>query len=214
MTFSRGLYTGWMHGVNHQELVGARFGKKRGAFIGCVSTVYEDAAELDTFTVPVKPGDGVVFENPSDTNRESGGYVFAVHGRVLEFQRGRIDFAEIKKGTRAYKTSDPALDKALQSTFKGDIPIRKHRQLRLRVSGALGVPLKIESLDQSGKVLASVDSTMLLNEARNKPLSRETLEQQLSRLGGTPYELTSLEVDLKGTVIVPVSSSPATIGRE
>ena len=28
MAFSRGLYSGWMHGVNHQELVHARFGKK------------------------------------------------------------------------------------------------------------------------------------------------------------------------------------------
>src|SRR5262249_44722622 len=31
MTFSRGLFSGWMHGVNHQQLVHARFGKKRGA---------------------------------------------------------------------------------------------------------------------------------------------------------------------------------------
>ena len=30
MTFSRGLFSGWMHGVNHQELVHARFGTKRG----------------------------------------------------------------------------------------------------------------------------------------------------------------------------------------
>ena len=205
MTFSRGLYPGWMHGVNHQELVGARFGKKRGAFIGCVSMVYEDAAEIDSYAVPVKPGDGVVFENPTDTNDERGGYVFAVHGRVLEFQRGRIDMALIREGTRVYKTSDPALDKALQSTFKGDIPIRKQRKLHLRVTGAVGVALRIESLDGSGAVLAEIESSMPLEEARNKPLSRETLEAQLSRLGGTPYDLESLDVDLKGSVIVPVS---------
>jgi U32 family peptidase len=205
MTFSRGLYPGWMHGVNHQELVGARFGKKRGAFIGCVSMVYEDAAEIDACAVPVKPGDGVVFENPTDTNDERGGYVFAVHGRVLEFQRGRIDMALIREGTRVYKTSDPALDKALQSTFKGDIPIRKQRELKLRVTGAVGVPLKVESLSESGAVLAEIESSMPLEEARNKPLGRETLEAQLSRLGGTPYHLGLLEVDLKGSVIVPLS---------
>jgi U32 family peptidase len=28
MTFSRGFYPGWMHGVNHQELVGARYGNE------------------------------------------------------------------------------------------------------------------------------------------------------------------------------------------
>src|SRR5690606_34711874 len=34
MTFSRGLSSGWVNGVNHQELVPARFGKKRGPFVG------------------------------------------------------------------------------------------------------------------------------------------------------------------------------------
>ena len=39
MAFSRGLYSGWMHGVNHQELVHARYGKKRGAYIGTISSI-------------------------------------------------------------------------------------------------------------------------------------------------------------------------------
>ena len=30
MAFSRGLYTGWFGGTNNQQLVHARFGKKRG----------------------------------------------------------------------------------------------------------------------------------------------------------------------------------------
>ena len=38
MAFSRGLYSGWMHGVNHQELVSARFGKKRGAMAGRIAS--------------------------------------------------------------------------------------------------------------------------------------------------------------------------------
>ena len=34
MGFSRGLYSGWFRGINNQELVHARFGKKRGVFLG------------------------------------------------------------------------------------------------------------------------------------------------------------------------------------
>src|SRR5262249_11317810 len=34
MAFSRGLYTGWLSGINNQELVHGRFGKKRGVFLG------------------------------------------------------------------------------------------------------------------------------------------------------------------------------------
>ena len=34
MSFSRGLYTGWFRGNNNQELAHARFGTKRGVFLG------------------------------------------------------------------------------------------------------------------------------------------------------------------------------------
>ena len=39
MTFSRGLHTGWLRGIDNQKLVHARFGKKRGAFLGTVVDV-------------------------------------------------------------------------------------------------------------------------------------------------------------------------------
>jgi putative protease len=37
MAFSRGLYTGWFRGINNQRLAHARFGKKRGVYLGEVS---------------------------------------------------------------------------------------------------------------------------------------------------------------------------------
>ncbi|HEY3915919.1 MAG TPA: peptidase U32 family protein, partial [Verrucomicrobiae bacterium] len=39
MGFSRGLYTGWFRGNNNQELAHARFGKKRGVYLGAVSRI-------------------------------------------------------------------------------------------------------------------------------------------------------------------------------
>ena len=39
MAFSRGLHTGWLRGINNQQLVHARFGKKRGVFLGQVTRV-------------------------------------------------------------------------------------------------------------------------------------------------------------------------------
>ena len=47
MTFSRGLFSGWLHGVDHQRLVNGRCGKKRGAFIGFIRKVGKDFVELD-----------------------------------------------------------------------------------------------------------------------------------------------------------------------
>src|SRR5207244_8877095 len=60
MAFSRGLHTGWLRGVNNQELVHGRFGKKRGVYLGKVIDVKRDAV-LVLLEAPLKAGDGVGF---------------------------------------------------------------------------------------------------------------------------------------------------------
>src|SRR6185436_4209484 len=46
MAFSRGLHTGWLCGINNQALVHARFGKKRGVFLGKVGRLRADKVFL------------------------------------------------------------------------------------------------------------------------------------------------------------------------
>ena len=201
MTFSRGLYSGWMHGVNHQELVGAYYGKKRGYYVGVVRSVARDAIELEEIPDHLKNGDGVVFENLQDTNNEQGGRIYGQHGNWIEFQHGRLSTDLIAPGTRIFKTGDQALEQRLRQTFQGDIPLRKKQPLDLIISGKAGEPLVIEVKDQGVKVTSSI----MLEQALQRPLTQETLQNQLGRLGGTPFELGTLELHLKGNVILPVS---------
>jgi putative protease len=201
MTFSRGLYTGWMHGVNHQELVGAYYGKKRGYYVGVVRSVARDAVELEENPSHLKNGDGVVFENLQDTNNEQGGRIYGQQGNWIEFQHGRLRTDLITPGTRIFKTGDQALDQRLRQTFQGDIPLRKKQPLHLIVSGSADQPLVIQIKDQD----ASVSSTIPLAPALQRPLTRETLQNQLGRLGGTPFELGTLDLHLDGDLILPVS---------
>ena len=205
MTFSRGLFTGWMHGVNHQELVGARYGKKRGAFLGRVQQVDRDAVEMEEMLVEMKPGDGVVFDTGEDTNQEQGGFVYAVEGHWLEFQRGKLDLQRIPSGTRVWKTSDPLMERQLRTTFKGTLPIRKHRKLRCLVVGNAGSPLAISALNEAGEVLATVLSSVPLQSAEKHPMTTASLQTQIGKLGGTPWELTALENRIQGEVILPLS---------
>ena len=46
MAFSRGLYTGWFRGTHNQELAHARFGTKRGVFLGEVARVDHESVSL------------------------------------------------------------------------------------------------------------------------------------------------------------------------
>ncbi|TCO90101.1 putative protease [Chthoniobacter flavus] len=197
MTFSRGLYSGWMHGVNHQELVSARFGKKRGAFAGRIARIGRDFVEFAP-QVPLKAGDGVVFDTGGDTNAEQGGRIFQVKGQRLFFQHDHIDFSRLKAGDRVWKTDDPELDKRLRQSFTGRIESRHRERVDLAVSGRTGEPLTL----RSGAI--TVQSTMPLQTARTAPLTLEKLREHLGRLGDSVYELGELHSEIDGEVILPI----------
>ncbi len=199
MTFSRGLFSGWMHGVNHQALVGARYGKKRGALVGRVRQAGRDWVELEAVGAGLKAGDGVVFDTGGDTNEEQGGRVFVVEGKRLSFARGKVDFGQVQAGDRVWKTSDPALDKRLRATFEREAGWQAVAALRARVSGAEGEVLVLEG---GG---CRVESGMPLVAARNRPLSEVAVREQLGRLGGTGWELGDVAFEVRGEVMLPVS---------
>jgi len=201
MTFSRGLYPGWMHGVNHQELVGARFGKKRGSFVGRVQESARDHVQLDSLAVDLKPGDGVVFDTGGDTEHEQGGRIFEIRGRRIFFEHGKIDFTKIPVGARIWKTSDPALERELRASFSGRITPRQDRlrTLDLTISGKPGEPLRI----RCGEI--EVSSRTPLEPARTHPLTPESLCAQLGKLGGTGFTLQHLDFQILGATILPLS---------
>jgi len=200
MTFSRGLFSGWMHGVNHQRLVSARFGKKRGPFVGPVAKVGRDHVEVNA-QIALKPGDGIVFDTGGDTNDEQGGRIYSVKGGCLFFQHGHIDFTKLKTGDRIWKTDDPALNAELRKSFAGQIEARHRVAVELRLSGQAGASMKMEAINFPG---ATVVSAKPLDTARTSPLTDEKLREHLGRFGGTIYELGELHNDLEGAVILPI----------
>ncbi len=217
MAFSRGLYTGWFRGINNQELVHARFGKKRGVYLGEVSRVQGSKVVLK-LEAPLKPGDGVVFDAGHPDQKEEGGRVYEIQilkpsgaaataskfpEAMLAFGTGDIDFSRVKAGDKLWKTSDPELDRRLRQSFDGDAP-RYFRPIEVEVHGRAGTPLTLITRDESGRVV-QVESAMPLAVAAKQPLSTERLKDQLGRLGGTPFQLGSLTNRLEGEVIIPVS---------
>ena len=204
MAFSRGLFSGWMHGVNHQRLVHARFGKKRGAPLGPITAAGRDWLELRG-PVRVAPGDGIVIDQGGDTDKEQGGRVYEVAARGdlvrLGFERG-IDFRGVRPGDLLWKTDDPQLNKELRRTFVGPWA-RPDEPIALTVSGRAHEPLRIEA--RRGEACVAVESAMPLQIAQNRPLTEETLGGQLGRLGGTGFSLGPLESRIEGAVILPLS---------
>lgn len=207
MAFSRGLYTGWFEGINNQALVHARFGKKRGVYLGHVLRVHKEGVIVQ-LEAPVKAGDGVVFDSGHPESGEEGGRVYTVEQRrnrsaFLTFGRRDLNLKRIKAGDKLWKTSDPELDKTVRQSYAGETP-QFQRPITLEIQGSVGNPLVAIARDAQGHIV-QVESTMPLVVAHSKPLTRERLTQQFSRLGNTPFVLEDLTNHLQGEVMLPVS---------
>ncbi len=212
MSFSRGLFTGWFGGNDHQKLVHARFGKKRGVFLGEVKKIVRDGVIIN-LAAPVKLGDGIVFDAGRPDEKEEGGRIYEIQEprfkipgeklTELRFGYGDVNFLRVQVGDKIWKTNDPELDRRLRRSFAGGAP-RFQRPIEIEVHGFVGKPLTLVARDENGNV-AQVESSMPLAKAEKTPLTEEKLREQLGRLGGTPFKLGALKNFLSGEVLLPVS---------
>jgi U32 family peptidase len=212
MAFSRGLYTGWFEGIDNQALVHARFGKKRGVYLGEVTRVYPDREAITLVPiVDIKAGDGIVFDCGHPEAREEGGRVYEVFKGtgnnaeiMLSFGRGAVNFRQVSIGDRIWKTSDPELDKKVRQTYAGDVP-QFQRPIDLEIHGEINQPLIAIARDELGHMV-QVESEICLVLAQKQPLTTDKLKTQLGRLGNTPFCLGNLTNSLVGESILPVSA--------
>ncbi|BBD62374.1 peptidase U32 [Nostoc sp. HK-01] len=206
MAFSRGLYTGWFNGINNQELVHARFGKKRGVYLGEVTRIRNEQVTMK-LEAPVKPGDGIVFDCGHPEGKEEGGRVYTVTQKgqevVLTFGKDNLNFQRVHIGDKVWKTSDPELDKQLRQSFAGENP-QFQRPIALEIYGEVGELLMAIARDELGNIV-QVESAIALAEAHTKPLDTDRLQEQFGRLGNTPFCLGTLTNHLNGAVMLPVS---------
>lgn len=209
MAFSRGLYTGWLDGIDNQALVHARFGKKRGVYLGEITEIRDgrDKQVVLRLQAPLKAGDGVVLDSGKPADREEGGRVYAVEAQgkdtLVTFGRRDVDLRRVRVGDRLWKTNDPELDKQLRQTYTSE-KILFQRPIDIEIHGEIGQALIAIARDTQGNI-AQVDSAMPLESANNKPLTTERLTEQLGRLGNTPFCLGTLHNHLQGAAMLPVS---------
>ena len=223
-SFSRGFSHGFLSGVDHQELVQGRFPKSRGVQLGTLveKTAQGVIIELHTQHVPavlaaadgttalpVKPGDGVVFDEGHPDQDEQGGRVVEVQSRgvrqgiprvELIFHAGAVNLSSLAIGCLVWKTDDPALRRRLEQSYNRDEVVHRAR-IDARVYAAVGEPLRVEFHDSRGAT-GQATSEQALEAAVKVPLKHAVLREQLARLGDTPFELGAVVLETS-TGIVP-----------
>jgi putative protease len=226
--FSRGFTHGFLDGVDHSELVPAKFPKSRGIRIGAVvrTTRRGVVVQLDPvssngrMTVdpgqkPLKPGDGVVFDQGRPQEDEQGGRVYEIFpvpsgagaspARQLELAlaTNALDLRAITPGTIVWKTDDPEVRKRLEQSYNRDT-VNRRTPIDATITARAGQPLSITLADEYDHAV-TVTAGQQLELARSHPATAESLREQLSRLGDTPFVLRNLVADALDPVMVPKS---------
>ncbi len=218
LSFSRGLSTGWLGGLDHQELVHGRWSKKRGPQVGVLERFSTGGWWIIQTQAALKPGDGLVFEAPGagplEPPAEVGGRLMAVQQRpmgrlAVRLGPGRIEARGLSAGSPCWLTSDPALESQWQR-MAGQATPESSRGLRLRLQGRLGEPLELrvewaEGLDSAATCQIKLHSVSALQAASEQALDHPKLQTQLGRLGGTCWRLEQLELALEGALFLPVA---------
>jgi putative protease len=227
--FSRGFTHGFLDGVDHSELVPALFPKSRGIRVGTVAGVTRRGVLVDLDSVstngrmqldpgqqPLKPGDGVVFDEGHPEQQEQGGRIYEIFPLTirgtgyqpvkrieLTFATGALDLSAIAKGAILWKTDDPEVRKRLDQSYNRD-DVARRLPIHAMIDARADQPLKITLADDDGHT-ASAESAQPLELARKHPATLESVREQLSRLGDTPFELAELTATALDPVMIPKS---------
>ncbi len=215
LSFSRGFSVGWLRGCDHKALVPGKSSAKRGVLIGTVRDVRKGRVRIE-LQRRLKAGDGLVFAGDRAAGEEQGGRVFSltqaskpvkqeVSSGLVEvtFHDRAVDLQQLWPGQQVWKSDDPALTRRLRKSFSGEIAGRD-LPVHVAVTAQVGQPLRLQ-VQAEGLPALDCSSAEPLSAAIKHPLTVETLEKQLGRLGGTGLVLRQLTASIEGSPMVPLS---------
>lgn len=232
--YSRGLGPWFVAGTDHRTVVRGRAPRHRGLRLGTVVRLEEDAvvvappaadeppgpaladprpaarAAAEAAGRAPKPGDGLVFDaahRRSPALPEQGGRVYQVSaardGWRLAFGRGDVDLCHVRPGDAVWRSDDPALGARARRFTEAAEPVRTEA-LSLALTAHEGAPPVLVATTARGETAVAVGDAPLARAA-NRALDHATARAQLGRLGGTPFRLGDLTLDVDGAPFAPVS---------
>ncbi|HEX2779513.1 MAG TPA: DUF3656 domain-containing protein [Gemmatimonadaceae bacterium] len=208
--YSRGFTGGMYGGRAGRDYITRNQPDNRGRELGVV--VGHAGGELIVeVRDPIQPRDGLGFEPPEGNTKESTGFQVA-EIRTLASRDGihRQAIAtrvRVPIGWKVVRSSEAALLERARASYAALSTAIRQRKTRVdvRVFGAAGSPLKaVFSADGETITLRSEPT---LAPATARALSRDTLREQLGRLGDTPFVLGALDdAALAPGLFLPVSA--------
>lgn len=195
-TYSRGFFTGWLHGVDHQNLVDATYSSHRGIKLGEVLNVKNKTIAIKS-EIKLHAGQGLLIVYQG---QEVGSKIFSVKtiGDLQEIEL--VGKVAIEKGSDVYLNSDEVLARKWQKGWSSR-EFQKRISINLEVTGVIGSSLKAIARDPEGRTV-EVISEVPLSVAESRPVSGEMILDELKSLGSTAYILNNVSMNVDENIFI------------
>ncbi|NLB42816.1 MAG: U32 family peptidase, partial [Clostridiales bacterium] len=210
--FNRGGFSkGYYYGTDHSNLTASEKPNHWGTYLGTIAKVDRGMVWLN-LEEDLEIGDGIEFwsQNQGSSNRENKGQAVSsilFKGKQVDLgikgQLVRISSSiRPESGTKVYRTSKASqlriAKESFQNPYGRTIPISANVTTKID-----GNPILVfrDTQGLEGKAVGE----QAVQKAMNRALARQTLWEQLGRLGDTAFELQTLEWDGDDNVFLPVS---------
>lgn len=219
--YSRGFFSGWLHGVQHQKLVDGTYSSHRGSFIGRVLQFEYDSqlkapvllVELEK-DIHLTTGDGLLWvqdvsskkevvsiikREVSSIQTEWGSFIFSITNEKDNLYRIGIskDFRlrnglETEfKNAKLYLNHQKEQKKELLKSFQ-DKNFFKRIPVDISITLSLHKPLLVQISD--GRFSLTKESLSNGVPAEKYPLTDEAIQNEFSSLGGSVFKLQKLNI--------------------
>lgn len=207
--FNRDFTTAYLEKKPGKTMMSDRRPNNRGVRVGRV-VIYDAKKKLVTMRLDERLNIGDIV----DIWVKVGGRVnttirsMTVNGKAADSaEKGtEVTFevpSHVRVGDRVFKVYDASLMERAKSFYAGGAPVRRVG-VKASVTVREGQPLRLMLTDTDGNT-AEAQTDFIAEAARKRPLSLETVQKQMERLGTTMFTLDSLDFHADGELMVPIS---------
>ena len=212
--FNRGMSSsGHLDNEPNKNLVFKEKPNNMGLFLGNVQSYNKNRGLLTVkLREPIQIGDTISLEN------ETGSYTISElmenDKNILETSIGQVVTIGRMKGNiscndKIYKMSSKELSSFAKNSYQKE---NRKIPLNCKVTVKKGLPISIHITPANSiKLYRNLNIQYELNvlpiDAKNKPLEKETIRNQISKTASTPYHFKHIKIDLDDNVFISKLSS-------
>ncbi len=201
--YSRGFFPGWLHGVNHQELVDGTFSSHRGLEIGKIISVQKNSMSIELLDskLAIENGDGLSW---IEGKEKKGASIYAVQTRgktmTVDFSFQTVMSSQAI-GAKVYLNHDKSQKKEIEKS-RTDKNLAKKIPVQVSLTLQDGKPLVARLKDDRFEL--EMQSEASLSPAQKKPLGLDMLFEEFSSLSATVFDLPpeNFQVDMGGDLFL------------